>query len=368
MGRACHGESVTASRWPVLLALAACLVGGACTTGRHEVVTARDQQTRVPQASPAPPTRTAHAAVLRPKPRYYPLTGLRAPSKSAVRRPALAVKIDNVVGAWPQAGLNRADIVFDVLVEGGLTRLMAVYQSHGAGLVGPIRSARPVDAWLLRLLHARYFGFSGASPKELRPVRNLGHAVLVYEAKLDRPFRRRADHAAPHNLFSSTPLLYRTFRSVAPRRHGPRRVFSYSPYFRQRPRGHRTRSATVPFPAATARWSRAGSHWVRTQDGRPDRLMSGQRISTSNVVIMSVRTAWTGIFETDGSQDPRPVTVGHGQCWVLRNGRRIHGVWQSTHIGAPLRLYDVRHHRIALRPGRTWVELMPRGETPTFRR
>ena len=79
----------------------------------------------------------------------YPLTGLPIPGGPPMR-PALSVKIDNVDGALPQSGLNQADLVTDILVEGGLTRLMATFQSQDASLIGPIRSARPVDADLTR--------------------------------------------------------------------------------------------------------------------------------------------------------------------------------------------------------------------------
>jgi Protein of unknown function (DUF3048) N-terminal domain/Protein of unknown function (DUF3048) C-terminal domain len=297
----------------------------------------------------------------------YPLTGLPASNAAAVRRPSLAVKIDNVEGAWPQAGLNRADIVFDILVEGGLTRLMAVYQSHGARLVGPIRSARPVDAWLLRLFHGGYFGFSGASPKELRPVRNLSHAVLVYEPKFDTPFWRRADHPEPDNLFSSAGKLYAAAQAQVRHgksRRGPSRIFSY----RTAPvKGATTRHAVIPFPAATAAWTWNGHQYLRGQDGRPDMLMSGARVSAANVVVMGVRIVGTGIFETNGDEDPLPVTVGSGPCWVLRNGVRVNGTWRRAAISAPLRLLDKHRHVIGLAPGRTWVELMPRTEVPSFR-
>lgn len=312
--------------------------------------------------SPTPSVRTAAAATLRA--RTFPLTGLPAPSVAAARRPSLAVKIDNIAGAWPQAGLDSADIVFDAQVEGGLTRLMAVYQSHNARLVGPIRSARPVDAYLLRLFHGGYFAFSGASPGEMRPVRRFSHATLLYDDSDSAPFYRRGDHVAPHNLFSSTARLYRALHARAPHMHRAPPVFNFA---RSKPVGARTRSVTVRFPAATATWRWTGASWVRTQDGHPDWLMDHHRVSTTNVVIMSVKTVGTGIFETNGAQDPLPVTVGSGRCWVLRNGIRVAGTWQRRRISDGLHLVGPHGRQIRLAPGRTWVELMPRPGSPTFR-
>lgn len=314
-------------------------------------------------SGPPPNQQIAGAATLHGV--RFPLTGLPAPYAAAARRPSLTVKIDNVSGAWPQAGLNQADIVFDAEVEGGLTRLTVVYQSHGAPLVGPIRSARPVDAYLLRLLHGGYFAFSGASPGEMKPVRRFSHAALLYADADPAPFSRRGDHLAPHNLFSSTRRLFQALHRQAPHMHGPPPVFTFST---ATPAGVPTTSVSVPFPTATAQWRWTGRDWVRTQDGHPDTLMSHARVSATNVVILSVKVVGTGIFETNGAQDPLPVTVGTGKCWVLRDGVRIPGTWQRNRIADRLRLFDSAGHPIPLRPGRTWVELMPRNGAPSFHR
>lgn len=295
----------------------------------------------------------------------YPLTGLPAPNRAVLRRPSLAVKIDNVQGAWPQSGLNQADIVFDGEAEGGLTRLMAVFQSQSSNLVGPVRSARPGDARLLRLFHGGYFAYSGASSAEIAPVFALSHAVTLSDTLHPAAYFRRNDHTAPHNLFSTTDRLYAALRSRGRYEPGPPAVFSYAS---ATPSGVPTHQVRVPFPAATAQWTWNGHQYLRTQDGSPDVLMTGARVSADNVVVMSVRVVGTGIFEMNGSEDPMPVTIGSGPVWVLRNGVRVTGTWSRSSIGAPLRLRDHHGHTIALLPGRTWVELMPSTEKATFGR
>lgn len=293
----------------------------------------------------------------------YPLTGLPAPNRAAVRRTSLAVKIDNVEGAWPQSGLNQADIVFDMQAEGGLTRLMAVYQSHPAKLVGPIRSARPGDARLLRLFNGGYFAYSGASSAEIAPVFALSHAVTLSDTLHPAPYFRRSDHVAPHNLFSTTDRLYAALRRRAPHKPGPPAVFSYAT---RTPAGVPTHGVRVPYPAAVAQWTWNGHDYLRSQDGRPDILIDGGRINAANVVVLSVRVVGTGIYEDNGAEDPLPVTIGHGRCWVLRNGIRVAGTWRRPSIGSPMRLLDRHGHSVALTPGRTWVELMPSTQTATF--
>ena len=98
----------------------------------------------------------------------------------------------------------------------------------------------------------------------------------------------------------------------------------------------------------------------------PDMLIPGDQISSTNVVIMSTKVVGTGIFETNGAEDPLPVTVGSGRCWLLRDGVRVNGTWHRSAVNHRLHLLDSKGHPLLLAPGRTWVELMPATQTPTF--
>src|SRR5207244_13461034 len=109
--------------------------------------------------------------------------------------------------ARPQSGLNAADIAFDTLVEGGLSRFLAVFQSHDAGTIGPIRSARPVDADLLPLFGSPIFGYSGAARGEIAPVKDHGGATLVAHDDDPRPFRLDPSRRAPANVVASPDSL-----------------------------------------------------------------------------------------------------------------------------------------------------------------
>ncbi len=129
-------------------------------------------------AAVRPPSGPPVAAVRPPSgPGVYPLTRLPATDAARQHRPALSVKIDDVGEARPQAGLNSADLVTDILVEGGLTRLMATFQSQDTGTIGPIRSARPVDADLLRELGGGIFALRGR-PRRDRPQPSAQHRAV----------------------------------------------------------------------------------------------------------------------------------------------------------------------------------------------
>ena len=100
----------------------------------------------------------------------------------------LAVKIDNIVYARPQTGLQSADLVYVIPVEGGLTRFMAVYSSHIPPVVGPVRSARQSDLDLLRQFGRPAFAWSGATP-HLVPFIERAPVVDLYALQVGGYYR-----------------------------------------------------------------------------------------------------------------------------------------------------------------------------------
>ncbi|HEX3823935.1 MAG TPA: DUF3048 domain-containing protein [Mycobacteriales bacterium] len=292
-----------------------------------------------------------------------PLTGLPPRKDQDVSRPPLGVKIDNVVGALPQAGINSTDIVVEELVEGGLTRLMAIFQCSSAGKVGPIRSARISDADILALLHGSVLGFSGANPRDLPPIEAHGDAALVSQDNDPQYFYRSDVHEAPHNVFSSTKQLVKA--GLARRRHlkAPKPLFSYGAID---PAAKKAHHVSLTWPAATALWKWSHNRWLRTQNGSTDKLLDGSQLNTTNVVVMGVNIASTGLRDVLGNASPEDVTVGHNPLWVFRNGKVITGTWKRRKIGSRLQLLDHKGHVIRLAAGRTWLELLPRPAKPSF--
>jgi hypothetical protein len=295
----------------------------------------------------------------------YPLTGLPVTDPQRAARPALSVKIDNIAPALPQAGLNNADIVSDILVEGGLTRLMATFQSQDAPLIGPIRSARPVDADLLRELAGGIFAYSGAAPGEIAPSKQHSTALLVSNDYSPQWFWRDHGRPAPHNVFSSTTRLYAAGKKLRPSLPTAPQLFSYAA---QAPAtATDATSASIRMsPISSAGWTWNGRGYVRTQDHRADYVVGGQRVSTTNVVILSVTWSSTRIIDAAGNADPYVHVVGSGKAWVMRNGKLIQGSWTRPSYKVPVKLVDTTGQVIALAPGRTWLELEPRPYAPSF--
>ncbi|HET7720430.1 MAG TPA: DUF3048 domain-containing protein, partial [Acidimicrobiales bacterium] len=192
--------------------LAACGGGGDDDEGGADTTAGEDSST----------TDTTLATTTTAPPLVAPLTGLPYAGDPAVlQRQALIVKIDNADNgantARPQAGFNQADIVIEELVEGGVTRLAAVFHSADSDPVGPIRSARITDLEYVSFFGQPLFAWSGGNLEVAGAIRgstalqDVGYDVLGGDA-----YYRASDRRSPHNLMSSTPALYAAAAGGAP--------------------------------------------------------------------------------------------------------------------------------------------------------
>jgi hypothetical protein len=319
----------------------------ACGGGSHPAAT--------PKANPTSATGAPTTPAAAPRP-TCPLTGLVPTKSQNRRRPALAVKIDNVAPAMPQAGLNQADLVFEETVEGGLTRLMAVFQCDGTSSIGPIRSTRVSDADMLRLFNGAVFGFSGANPNALRPVAALSKAVLISMDALPQYYHRDYSRPAPHNVFSSSQTILSAGIARRKSLHAPPQLFRYGAMAHN---GLPAHGVSVTWPSASAGWTWTGHRYVRIQNGSADRLVNGKQVDATNVIVMSIHVDYNGLHDVLGNASPEDITVGSGKVWVFRDGRVIRGTWHRANRGKTFTLTDKLGSLLRLHPGRTWIELLP---------
>lgn len=234
----------------------------------------------------------------------------------------LAVKIDNARAARPQTGLNAADIVYAEQVEGGLSRLMAVYATKLPKAVGPVRSARESDLELLRQFERPTLAFSGAQRKLLPLIEK---APLEARTPGDAPdaYYRGAGEQAPHNLYLRPDRLL----DSAPGADALTTGFRYG----QAPSGgERETSRTVRFPAArfTFTWSAERGRWLLSTDGTPTVTTDGQRVAPATVVVQYVKVRGSAYHDVLGNTSPYTETVGSGRAEVLRGGRSYEVRWE----------------------------------------
>jgi hypothetical protein len=168
------------------------------------------------------------AALVAKGPALCPLTGTLAPGGKVPRRAAVAVKVENLPQARPQWGLDKADIVFEEPVEGGITRFIAVYQCQAAARIEPVRSGRLVDPQILEPLGRILFGYSGAIQPAINEIDSKTSLLEDVGAdKFGNAYWRDPDRYAPHNLVTSTAALYAAAGSVGYKQKPPTAIFSY---------------------------------------------------------------------------------------------------------------------------------------------
>ncbi|MDX3643414.1 DUF3048 domain-containing protein [Streptomyces sp. MB09-02B] len=234
----------------------------------------------------------------------------------------LAVKIDNVSAARPQTGLDAADIVYAEQVEGGLSRLMAVYATRFPEAVGPVRSARETDLELLRQFDEPTLAFSGAQSKLLPLIdRAPLHAKTPGDA--DAAYFRGDEKPAPHNLYVRPGKLI----DSPPGADALTTGFRYGPA----PSGGTPEdSRTVRYPAArfTFTWSDDSRSWQVAMDGRATVTTDDVRVAPATVVVQYVTVRASQFRDFLGNNTPYTQTVGSGRAEVLRDGRVFDAGWE----------------------------------------
>jgi hypothetical protein len=290
-----------------------------------------------------------------------PLTGATLPGDQAPPdRPVLAVKVENSSEAYPLAGLDRADIVYEEVVEGGLTRFIALYNCSDTERVGPVRSARTTDPKILRQFSDHpLLAFSGAAPQVLHAL-DVAKITQLVEGDPADAFTRDDARPVPHNLFAATRPLWVAGRTRAKDEPRPHPAFTYSSDV---PTGGRKRTGvTIEFSnSAIAEWRWQQGRWVRFLDGSPMTLEDGKPITADNIVIQQVQVAESNIHDVAGYPSPEVTVTGTGKAWIMRDGVAIAGTWSRPGEGDVTTFTTKSGDVIDLKPGTTFVELAPQG-------
>ncbi|HEX2026636.1 MAG TPA: DUF3048 domain-containing protein [Nitriliruptorales bacterium] len=335
-----------------LLAAAALLVsacGGAPST--------EDADAR-PSAAPTP---TPDVVVA-------PLTGERVEDVAVASRPVVAAKIENAPAARPQAGLDDADVVFEELTEGGITRFVALFQSRVPPLVGPVRSGRPEDAALLAAYRPLLF-MSGARPDVLD---RLGAAGVAFHEEDGEVLYRDRSRRSPHNVFAVGEDLFRTAvervggASTVGWRFDPAQpdgaVVCGDPC--EQDPGAAITVAMSHVSETTFTYDPAAGVYRRLQDGQPQVLTGAGAVGAANVVVLATEVTDGGCCDVAGNRLSETRTVGTGRAVVLRDGQRYEATWTKTGPSDHLAITGADGQSFAFKPGPTWIVLAPHAAVP----
>ncbi len=323
------------------------LVLSACSSdpAPHDSATAKIKATTTTSGAPKP---------------ACPLTGLPAPGGLVPQRPAMAVKIDNYPAGRPQAGLDKADIVFEEPVEGGITRFAAVFQCQNAALIGPARSARNIDIGILGQLGSPLLAHVGGIDPVIANI-DASPIVDVDLGASNSLMIHPAGRVPPDADFTSTAIVYNTHPTMTT---PPQPLFSYASAVPSG--GSPVSTVNIDFSGTsnvTWKWNTATNTFQRFYNGTtPDMLADGAQNQTPNVVVQYVQISYgpwaeneEGGLEVQADLYPN----ASGTAVVYRNGMAFPATWHRGALGDPTQFVNAFGVPIPLEPGTTWVELVP---------
>jgi hypothetical protein len=303
-----------------------------------------------------------------PTPAFWSLTGLAGPD-DAQRKPIVVVKIENNSLVRPQTGLDRADLIFEELVEGGASRFAAVFQSDIPDEVGPVRSVRHVDVSLAAPI-GDVFAFSGGARKTMKYL-GLELPTAMTQVTEGVPGMYRKDGvAAPNNLFLDTKQMLAAVPKSVSASSGffvpaPMSVASPVPTSSTAtlaPVGKAVSTVEVAFSTLAEpnwKWNATDKLWMRSEGTKPFTNKDGSLFGTNNLVIIEIREVDAGYKGSTGGYVPRSVTSGSGRAWVLSNGKAVEVKWNKPTVSSQMELSDTNGNPFTMPTGRTWVELLP---------
>lgn len=279
-----------------------------------------------------------------------PPTATTAPPPDPIENPSalVAVKIDNADQARPQIGLNAARYLFEVPVEGGMTRFLGFFEAGTDTLVGPVRSARPVDVDLVGVLSSALVS-TGGRPFVLGALTGNG-IELVGADPDDSPFQS-LERPTPHHLF----LALNDIPTPEPVEFGlPDADF---------PTGDDADTVDIPY-ASPVRWTFTEGIYVRG-DGTeatqvlPDWDADPEAFTTDIVVVMGVNPRSAGYQDSAGAEVPTFDVIGSGNLAVHHGGTVVEGTWHRDSLAAPYRFVTSDGDEFGLPEGRVFVHLVP---------
>ena len=270
--------------------------------------------------------------------------------------PVYAVKVDNTRNAHPQVGLTKADVVYVEQVEGGATRLAAIYSSEYPKFVGPVRSGRITDIDLLRQYGDPVGLFYSGSQNKLADNLQRADLKLVSFDQDHSGYVRSPSRHQPYDVIGSFAALRKRAGKVGtPPEMGY--TFSATPPAGGKPTKQVT--VTYPFSRVDATWAPAQKVWQLSMDGSPDQAAEGGRLGATTFVVQFATVKPSVYHDINGANTPQTLTVGHGKALIFRDGQEYVGAW-SRAKASDVTSYTIGGQPASFAPGQIWIALFDR--------
>ena len=288
-----------------------------------------------------------------------PLNGTAVSEESLTRR-ILSVKVDNHLEARPQSGIEKADLIFEIWVE-GLTRYLAFFQASDVEYIGPIRSMRPTDISIQNPFGASFVNSGGQDW-----VYELAwNSSVRYFAEPEGTFRTN-DRYPPHNLYGDTAAL-RTLDNRGDYDEPLKALWNFGEMPEDATPATQI-SMTYPYEFSSSwYWNPILNHYEKDTTGNPhyylDSEGDAQRVSADTLIVFEMDVYMTCYGCTSGGVVPVTVTTGSGPAWILAGGKVVSGTWSRETDTEWFTIQDESGSDLKVPPGRIWVTLARNGRT-----
>ena len=325
------------------------------TTAAASTTTATTRSPDTSEATTAPTTSAEDTSTTIDPALISPINGLLAESAELLDRRVVAVKIDNHQRARPQSGLQEADAVIELLVEGGFSRFIALFHDNESAYVGPVRSMRPTDSTLVAAFDGTLVVSGGQSWVRALAV----DRGVPFFIETSYSLFRIGSRFAPHNLYGDTELM---------RQHSDELGFGDefgNPLYEV------AEWETIPGAPATEitidwagghvvtwryeegeyrRWEGSSEHrWVDI-DGNSEQI-------SADVLVILVGTSYTAFG--GGKSLPATETTGSGQAHIFHDGRILSGTWARASNDDSFTLTATDGTEMTVPPGYPWISVFP---------
>lgn len=267
---------------------------------------------------------------------------------------AVAVSVENSPAARPQSGLEEAEIVYEFMLEGGITRFLAIFWPDLPAKVGPIRSARPALAKTADFYDALFL-HAGASPDgfKLLAEENILHLDQIYQSKY---FWRSSKRRAPHNLYSGKPPLEKYLNQLAEKEYPDQFNFLTASVVSD---FKKAVEITVDYWGSYSvlyHYNSFDNDYSRFLNNKnnPHLMESGQQIKVKNIIVQFVKTA------TKDSEGRQKIDLkSGGRMFLFRDGIALKGSWENS--GGRIEYFNEAGEKMEINPGKSWIQVVPNG-------
>lgn len=282
------------------------------------------------------------------EPATWPLTGEELPEGKAAERnhPVLVAKIDNTSSASPQVGLGQADLVFEELVEGRMTRLAAFFYSTLPTEVGPVRSMRATDIGIVSPVDGVLVTSGAAQETKDR----LQRAGVTYLEEGVAGFRRDPSRSQTYSVMADLKELAKGKKAKPAR---PDDYFAFGAT-EDLPQGKPAKSFDVDFGNHTTSWAFNNGTYANVNG----LAGQGDEFPATNVLVIRVKVVDAGYTDASNSFVPESVFEGEGQAQLFHGGKVIDATWSKDSRSGELAL-EANGEELKMPVGKTWVELLP---------